>query len=161
MSSYTCSWDDQNIEIWKMLLHIFRNICLYLFQYISDHPGLLYTLLYNIYHILYTRITFPNIQKCKLYRILKTFAITLFSMYSGGLYCVPRVFWRFSRSGNPLVTTPKFSEAQKYKFPYVLLLNCYIIIMINTEILQIKPNIVWGFSRSINWLVISPGWCNT
>ncbi len=63
-------------------------------------------------------------------------------MYSEGLYCIPGVFLVFSRSRNPLVTTPKFSEAQKCEFSYVLLLNCDIIIMIDTETPQMKPTVV-------------------
>ena len=122
--------DDQNIEIWGVLLLIFRKISLYFCQYISDHPNLLYTLLYNIYCVFYTRMTFPNIQKCELYGISQIFTITLFSIYSEGLYCVLGIFWGFLRSRNPLATTLKFSEAQKCEFPCVLLLNCYIIIAI-------------------------------
>ncbi len=113
--------------------------------YISDHPSLLCTLLYSIYCVLYTRITFPNIQKCKLYGILQIFTITLFSMYSEGLYYVLGVFWRLLRSRNSLATTLKFSEAQTCKLPCVLLLNCYIIMMINNETPQMKPRVVWGF----------------
>ncbi len=126
-------WDDQNVEIWRMLLLIFRKIFLYLCQYILDHPKLLHTLLYNIYCVFYTRITFPNIQKCKLYSILQIFSITLFPVYFRGLYYVLRVFWGFSRSRNPLATAPKFSKAQKCEFLYMLLLNYYIIIFIVPE----------------------------
>ncbi len=63
-----------------MLLLFLRKITLYLYQYISDHPSLLYTLLYNIYCVLYTRITFPNTQKCELYGISEIFTITFFTM---------------------------------------------------------------------------------
>ena len=126
-------WDDQNIEIWGVLLLFFRKISLYLCQYILDHPNLLYTLLYNIYRVFYTRINFPNTQKCEIYGISHIFTITFFTTDFKGLKCVPGVFWGFLRSRNPLAATPKFSEAQKCEFPYVLLPNCYIIISIVPE----------------------------
>ena len=117
-----------------MLLLVFRKICLYLYQYVSDGPDLLQALLYNVEHILYTRTAFPNAPKREVYGILETFNITVFTMNYERIKCVPGLFWGFLRSRNSLVTTPKFSEAQKCEYPYVLLLNCYIILMIDPEV---------------------------
>ena len=97
-------------------------------------PDLLQALLYNVEHILYTRTGFPNAQKREVYGILEIFNITLFIMDSEAMNCNPGLLWGFLRSRKLLVITPKFSEAQKCEYPYVLLLNCYIILMIDPKV---------------------------
>ncbi len=109
-----------------------------------------------IYRVFYTRITSPNTQKCEIYGILHIFTITFFYH---GFFKVLNVFLGcsggFSRSRNPLATTLKFSEAQKCEFPYVLLLNCYIIISIvpETPINEPKSRLGVFQGRGIDW------WC--
>ncbi len=110
----------------------------------SDHPSLLCTLLYSIYHVLYTRITFPTFRNAS-YVVFRRFSLSHF-LYV--LWCSVLCSWSVLgvfKVKKPIGNNSEVFWSSEMQFLYVLLLNCYIIMMINNETPQMKLRLVGGF----------------